>query len=156
MINKTVYSLGHSNIGLEEFISFLQELEVRYLVDVRSDPVSSHVPHFNKSGLEKVLEARGIHYIYMGKDLGGRQGIPYREHVKSLHYITGIEEVKRIIANGVSAIMCGERDHTGCHRRYICETLLDNGYDVVQVKCDKEKNVSKQISLHTVEGDNGR
>jgi len=71
MTNKTAYSLGHSNIGLEEFISFLQELEVRYLADVRSDPVSSYVPHFNKSDLEKVLEARGIQYIYMGKDLGG-------------------------------------------------------------------------------------
>ena len=62
-------------------------------------------------------------------------------------YGTAIENIERIIKRGKTALMCSEKDHNRCHRGFIFETLSSRGYPVIQVKYEKNKVVSKQVSL---------
>ncbi|MDP3103834.1 MAG: DUF488 domain-containing protein, partial [Candidatus Methanoperedens sp.] len=70
-----IYTVGHSNIDFERFLSMLKGIEI--LIDVRSEPFSKYVPQFNSDNLKKQLENAGIKYIFMkdnyvGNILGGR------------------------------------------------------------------------------------
>ncbi len=48
-----IYSIGHSNHTIEEFISLLKAHGVEQLVDVRSIPKSRHNPQFNQEELKQ-------------------------------------------------------------------------------------------------------
>ena len=68
----TIYSVGHSNQSQDLFIALLQRHRIQSLVDVRSAPYSRYVPHFNRPDLEEAVERRGVRYVYLGEELGGR------------------------------------------------------------------------------------
>lgn len=138
-----VYSLGHSNISIEEFINSLIDIDIKYLIDVRSDPTSSYVPHFNRDNLEKSLEKKQIQYFYCGRELGGRQEIQFDKYTYTSEYEEAIKNIVKIITLGKSAIMCSEKDYKNCHRKFISETLLKQGYDVIQIKFDKNKQIAQ-------------
>jgi uncharacterized protein (DUF488 family) len=55
LINMTLYTVGHSNRSLNEFLDLLKSFEITVLVDVRSFPNSKKVPHFNRANLEQQL-----------------------------------------------------------------------------------------------------
>src|SRR5690625_5943103 len=65
-----IYTIGHSTRSIEEFISILQEYEIRQLVDIRTIPKSRRNPQYGQENLKKSLAEAGIKYIQM-KDLGG-------------------------------------------------------------------------------------
>ena len=44
-----IYTIGHGSRSLEEFVSLLQNYQIQYLIDVRSQPYSRYVPHFSKA-----------------------------------------------------------------------------------------------------------
>lgn len=55
----TVYTIGHSNRTLGEFISILKLYRVAHVADVRRLPGSRRVPWFNKSVLEETRRGMG-------------------------------------------------------------------------------------------------
>jgi len=65
-----VYTVGHSNVSLQAFISLLVSQRIEVLVDVRSAPYSRYVPHFNGDNLKKAVISAGIKYLYLGAELG--------------------------------------------------------------------------------------
>src|SRR5947209_3558373 len=67
-----IYSIGHSNHRLEQFLALLQRHGIKVLADVRSVPYSRHAPAFNRRALEQALPAAGVDYLYLGSELGGR------------------------------------------------------------------------------------
>jgi uncharacterized protein (DUF488 family) len=143
-MKKIVYSIGHSNLSVEEFLKVLSKYKIKMLLDVRSVPISSYVPHFNREELEKSLKNSGILYTYCG-EIGGRQGMEFREYTKTSKYNESIKKVERLITRGTSAIMCSEKDFTQCHRRFICDTLINDGFMVIQI--DPSADSTSQISL---------
>ena len=67
-----IYSVGHSNRSLQEFISILSHYAVLTVIDVRSHPHSLANPHFNKEVLEYELPRSSIQYCWVrGEGLGG-------------------------------------------------------------------------------------
>ena len=68
----TVWTIGHSTRGIDEFISLLKENEIKLLVDVRAFPGSKRYPHFNKDALAESLNAHGIRYEHF-PELGGKR-----------------------------------------------------------------------------------
>src|SRR5437016_14364903 len=72
MESEAIYSVGHSNQGLEAFISLLQASELDCLVDVRSQPSSKWSPQFNLAPLRRAVIAAGLRFEYAGNTLGGR------------------------------------------------------------------------------------
>ena len=69
-----IYTIGHSNISVEELLQLLQPHGIRVLVDVRSSPYSKYTVQFNKEALQAhpALAAANMRYMYAGKLLGGR------------------------------------------------------------------------------------
>lgn len=143
MINnnkKKVFTIGHSNRNMNEFIEILLKYKIKALVDVRRFPKSTRYPHFNKEVLKQALQKIGVKYIWMGENLGGYRNGGYEEYMKTEKYLEGINKLIEIIGNSPSpiAVMCSERLWFKCHRKFIADTLVEKGYEVIHI-IDKDK-----------------
>src|ERR1700741_1321559 len=67
-----VYSIGHSTHAPDRFLSLLGQHSITAVGDVRSTPFSRFNPQFNRQTLKASLEASGIAYVFLGKELGAR------------------------------------------------------------------------------------
>jgi uncharacterized protein (DUF488 family) len=61
-----VFTLGHSNHGIEHFLSLLQAHRIEVLADVRSTPFSRFNPQYNRQKLEASLREHGFEYLSLG------------------------------------------------------------------------------------------
>lgn len=128
-MEKVLYTIGHSIYPLEDFFALLAEHEIQVVVDVRSRPYSRYATHFHGPFLKIALHNAGLKYLFLGNELGGKpeaaefydqeghvrydwvsQSEPFQNGIKRL--LTGMEKYR-------IAIMCGEEDPTGCHRRLL-------------------------------------
>ena len=82
MTNHPIFTIGHSNHSLEDFLALLSKHRVTAVADVRSAPWSRFNAHFNRNALSAALKARGIHYVYLGRELGGRPDALIEETTK--------------------------------------------------------------------------
>ena len=126
-----VYTIGHSNRSLEEFLEILEEYEVGIVVDVRRFPSSRRYPHFRKEDLERALKEKNIRYIWLGDKLGGFRPGGYESYMKTAEFKNGFSSLLRIIKKNKDekiAIMCRERLWFKCHRRFISDILVWLGY----------------------------
>lgn len=134
----TLYSIGHGNKKIEQFIEELRSFGIRYLVDVRSKPFSKWNTEFNQAPLRVHLNDADIVYVYMGDVIGGMPDDPscytnghidYSKMAKKETFIKGLERL--ITANDKQiklAVMCGESDPSMCHRsKLIGQELLKRG-----------------------------
>jgi uncharacterized protein (DUF488 family) len=67
-----VFTVGHSNRTLEDFLALLAAFGIERVIDVRHFPHSRHNPHFNRETLAETLAAAGIGYTHI-EALGGRR-----------------------------------------------------------------------------------
>ena len=148
-----VYSIGHSNKPIEDFIKELKALNINILVDLRSQPYSGYVPQFNRENLKGTLEDEKIKYLYYGDKLGGRPPEGIDNFIKSERFRNNISGLLLEIEGVNSALMCTELDQATCHRRFVVEEIEKRGIKVVvlggssRVENKKEKNGLKQLSL---------
>jgi len=137
---KVVYTIGHSNRTLEEFLSLLAKYSIKTLVDVRRFPSSRKYPHFNKGSLAEELKKLGIKYVWLGELLGGFRKGGYEKYMETEDYRRGIERLVRLMEEASPiAVMCKERLWFKCHRRFIADTLVRLGYTVVHIIDEKRE-----------------
>ena len=67
----TLYSIGHGNKKIEDFIEELKFFNIQYLLDIRSKPFSKWNPLFNQPSLKLELKSYKITYVFLGDTLGG-------------------------------------------------------------------------------------
>ena len=103
-----IYTIGHSNRSLNEFVNRLQEYDIERLVDVRTRPYSRFCPWFNKNSLSEQLASYGIVYDFKGERLGGLG--------ENKDYDGAIAELVELAKAERIAIMCSEADFKKCHR----------------------------------------
>lgn len=163
MSELTVYSIGHSDHAIDDFIGLLKQHGIDVLVDVRSQPYSRWVPQFNRETLAEAVEAAGLRYVWLGDTLGGRpqdQSLydkddtrPNYDRVReSAVYQAGIDELVKLAGQAAVAMMCSEGDHRRCHRTLlITPTLLDRDICVIHILPDghtvKAVKQPEQLSL---------
>jgi len=159
----TLYTIGHSNHPIQAFISLLQQHNIRYLVDVRSQPYSRRYPQFNREDLSAALQGAGIIYIDLGRALGGRPQQPdlyapgserpnYDRQAGTPLYQNGIHQLCQQAKLGPAVMMCSEGDPEVCHRTLlITPSLLDQGYDVQHIlptgQLRTAEKLAQQLSL---------
>jgi uncharacterized protein (DUF488 family) len=143
-----VYSIGHSNQPLEHFLGLLARYQIEVIADVRSVPWSRYVPWAARAVLEKELARRGIRYVYLGVELGGRprgpeyEGITAREELyrkieSSDAFRAGIERLIRGARQYRVAMLCSEENPAICHRdRLIRPVLVRLGLSVHHIRAD--------------------
>ena len=76
MSDPLILTIGHSNHTLPRFLELIADANVSAIADVRSQPVSRWVPHFNRDRLRAALQERGMAYLYLGRELGDRPDDP--------------------------------------------------------------------------------
>ena len=67
-----LFTIGHTNHSLEEFLQLLKANNITYLLDVRSTPFSQFTSQFNKDVIAAFLKKNGVNYNHMGKFFGAR------------------------------------------------------------------------------------
>ena len=128
-----IYTIGHSNRELTTLMKILSKYDVKVILDVRRFPTSRKYPWFNKENLEKRLGEMGIKYIWLGDSLGGYRKGGYNEYMKTEEYGIGIKKLINIASSKTSAIMCSEKLWFRCHRRFISDTLVEKGFEVIHI-----------------------
>ncbi len=152
----TVYSIGHSNQSQDQFIALLQRHRIQSLVDVRSAPYSRYVPHFNRPELEDAVERRGVRYLYLGEELGGRpptddfydaeEHVLYSRVAVAPFFLRGLERLTDEAALYRAAIMCSEEDPTNCHRHLLIARVLDKqGVRVLHIRGDDREQTEVDL-----------
>lgn len=142
----TLYTIGHGNLTMEQFLRALRGVGVLTVVDVRTSPYSGFAPQFNREALAKALPNAGIDYRFAGETLGGRPSDPscykhnevpapkadylslvnYDEVARRGWYRRGEARLLELAAVGPTAVMCSEEDPDRCHRHHlIVRHLLD-------------------------------
>ncbi len=141
-----LYTIGHSNLTIEEFLVALRLDGICCLVDVRSTPYSHYLPQFNRDNLEHSLRQAGIEYRFAGETLGGRPADPtcykdgvvpdghanylelvdYDEVARRSWFRQGVARLLDLARQQPTAMMCSEEDPGRCHRYHlITQAVID-------------------------------
>ncbi len=128
-----VFTVGHSNHTVDHFIEMLQSHQVSVIADVRSVPYSRFAVQFNKDPLRQALAEAGIHYVFLGNELGARSKDPNcYEHGRVIYdrlaqtdlFLSGLSRLSQGIESESVAIMCTEKDPLDCHRTLLVARAL--------------------------------
>ncbi|WP_455206828.1 DUF488 domain-containing protein [Kaarinaea lacus] len=156
----TLFTVGHGNQSLEEFLALLQNNAIQTLVDIRSHPYSKRFPHFSQENLRQVVNAQGIDYHWAGRQLGGlRQAKDssshpaltddslrgFAEYMETGQFVRSIIQLINLAGSARTAIMCAEKLFQHCHRSLISDYLTLKSISVVHI-IDTDHIVEHQIS----------
>jgi uncharacterized protein (DUF488 family) len=140
---KTLFTIGYQETPPKAVLDELESAGVKLLVDVRA-VAASRRPGFSKNQLAAGLKERGIGYLHF-RDLGtptegrlaARSGDQkaltaiYAKHLKTPQAKQEMRELTELVGKaGPVCILCYERDHRECHRRFIAEVIQKDGVAV--------------------------
>ena len=145
-----VFTIGHSNRPLEEFLGLLGESRIECVVDVRRLPGSRSFPQYDADALTLSLAEHGIDYWYLPPLCGRRSkreldGIPpedfwtnasfarYAAYAHSAAFAEGLQALLLRARVQRCAVMCSEAVWWRCHRRIITDHLLALGVSVFHI-----------------------
>ena len=141
-----VFTIGHSNHALADFLALLQRHAVTMVADVRSAPYSRFNPHFNRETLAGDLAEAGIGYTYFGRELGGRSADPscfedgrirYDLVAETPKFREGLGRLTAAMAEERVALMCAEKEPLHCHRTLLVgQALGAEGVCVTHIHAD--------------------
>ena len=151
-----LYTIGHSNRTMSEFINLLHNFNITHLVDIRTVPKSRHVPWFNEKNLAARLSKEKIAYIHMS-ELGGlrharknsiNQGWHnagfrgFADYMQTPEFYLGIKKLNQLFkSKNKIVIMCAEAVPWRCHRSLIADAELVRGITVL--------DIMSKTTLHT-------
>lgn len=143
---RPIFTVGHSNHAMEEFIGLLRRHQIDTVFDVRSQPYSRFNPQFNRECLEQALGVRGTRYVFLGQELGARRidlrgsddgKVDYGLVVKAESFQAGLARIRQESFKHRIAIMCAEKDPITCHRMVlVCRQLRDDNLDIRHIHPD--------------------
>jgi uncharacterized protein (DUF488 family) len=133
---KKLFTIGYEQTPAKSVLDELEQAGVKLLVDVRA-VASSRRPGFSKSQLAAGLDERGISYVHLrglGTPKEGRLAARagqyetlqkiYAKHLKTPQAKEELDELSALVKkSGPVCILCYERDHLHCHRRWIAEII---------------------------------
>lgn len=152
MKKSVLFTIGHSTRTPEQFIELLAENGITAIADVRSQPYSRVMPHFNRESLRLLLNENGIAYVFLGNELGARRGersvyvngqAKYDLIAKTTAFQLGVHRVREGMKRYVIGLMCAEKDPMSCHRAILVARVF-------RVECDIRHVISRGcIELHS-------
>ena len=141
-----LFTIGHSNHELSALLELLRRPGVQAVADVRSQPYSGRLPHFNQPVLEKACEENGLQYVFLGRELGARREEPccyvdgqarYELVAKTAAFAEGLQRVLKGLAKYRVALLCAEKDPLTCHRTIlVCRHLRGQGFPIQHIHAD--------------------
>jgi uncharacterized protein (DUF488 family) len=142
---REIWTVGHSNHGIDTFLGLLGGALIRQVADVRRFPGSRRHPQFQQDALDDSLSVAGIAYHHF-EGLGGRRsarapGSPntgwrveafnaYADHMSTSEFNDALAELEHLAGERATAIMCAEALPWQCHRRLIADALVVRRWSV--------------------------
>jgi len=161
-----IWTVGHSNHSIEEFLGILKAHGIEAVLDVRRFPASRKWPHFNAERLAESLPASGIEYA--GEpELGGRRkakpGSPhtawrveafrgYADFMDTPEFAEGLERAMALGRERRSALMCAEALPWRCHRSLIADALFAREWEVFEILSEREARPHELPDFARLEG----
>ena len=154
-----IFTIGHSNRPIEEFLGLLAAHQVGLLADVRKMPGSRANPQFGGAALEKSLRSANVAYVHQ-PGLGGlRRGTKdspnggwrnasfraFADYMLTPEFNAALAELLQHAAEKKTAIMCSEAVPWRCHRSLIADALVVRGIPVEHIMT---KTRTDQHQLH--------
>ncbi|HVA51745.1 MAG TPA: DUF488 domain-containing protein [Pirellulales bacterium] len=140
-----IWTIGHSDRSIEEFLDLLSGEKIELVADIRRFPASRTHPQFNSEALAAALEQRGVNYRHFA-GLGGRRntrlaGSPntawrvdsfnrYADYMTTDDFLASLEELMDAAAERRTVLMCSEAVPWRCHRRLVADALIVRGWEV--------------------------
>ena len=142
-----LFTVGHSNRSLDQFVALLRGASIELLVDVRCWPRSRRYPHFNGERLSASLEASGLRYAHhealggmreprADSENGALREVAFRgyaDHMLGAVFQGELDQIVRFASTARVALMCAEARPEQCHRRLIADALLARGAQVAHI-----------------------
>ena len=130
-----IFTIGYEATTVGEFLSALQQAGVERVIDVRAVP-NSRRPGFSKTPLRNALAEVGIEYVHLralGTPADGRAAARAGRKEELERIYAGQLELPEAIAESAqlldltrekpSAVLCYERDPSGCHRTLLLDAV---------------------------------
>lgn len=161
-----IFTIGHSNRTIEDFLELLAAHGIQRLVDVRTIPRSRHNPQFNDDSLKNSVQEAGIAYTHM-KNLGGlrhasRDSINtgwrnasfrgFADHMQTPEFDAGLTRLIALAEKKTCAIMCAEAVPWRCHRSLIADALTVRGFLVEHIMSRTDRQKHSLTSFARVHG----
>jgi len=144
---ENVFTAGHSNRTIEEFIALLKDAGVETAIDIRRYPASRKWPHFDAGALGVSLPEAGVSYVGM-PELGGRRKAKpdsrhtawksetfraYADFLESREARDALARVEEAARSAPSAFFCAEAVPWRCHRSLVADALVARGWEVTDL-----------------------
>jgi uncharacterized protein (DUF488 family) len=141
---REVFTVGYEGRTPDGLVDVLRHNHISKLVDVRERPISRK-RGFSKAALTAELGRAGIEYFPL-PELGSPSAIRrvykeagdfaafekgYREHLEPRS--RELRALRALVAEEPTAILCYEKDWTGCHRKILSEYLEKEGFRAVHL-----------------------
>ncbi|HUD91692.1 DUF488 domain-containing protein [Sphingobium sp.] len=131
-----IFTIGYEGITQRDLIAALQEAGVRLLADIRAVPLSRR-PGLSKNILAAGLREAGIAYVglkALGTPAEGREAARKGHHARLAQIyaqqldlpeaIVQAEQLKEMALETPTALLCFERNPSGCHRSLLVDAVL--------------------------------
>jgi uncharacterized protein (DUF488 family) len=162
--DKCIFTVGHSNHPEQVFLDLLKGQQVQVVVDVRSQPYSKYASQHNAEPLKHMLNAAGLKYVFLGKELGGRpqedefydtEGhVLYDRVAQSKVFLEGIQRLVAGCTNYRVAIMCSEENPADCHRHLLVgRVLAGRGITLRHIRADGRLQTDAEVNQQSITGD---
>ncbi len=163
---RTVFTVGHSNRSLEDFIRLLTAHGVEFLADIRTVPRSRRNPQFNKDTLPDALAPYGITYRHF-PELGGwrtpRPDSPHRgltspgfrgyaDYMETPEFDQAVRVIIELTERYRLAYMCAEALPWRCHRWLLSDALTVRGLRVEHILTPTRRQVHRLTAGVQVQG----
>jgi uncharacterized protein (DUF488 family) len=145
--DKTIWTLGHSNLILEEFISLLDSVSIQAVADIRRLSGSRKYPWYNQTELNFSLQKKGVRYVHF-PGLGGRRAplpdskntawrnkafMGYADYMETEEFREAIRQLEIMATVERVAYMCAEAVWWRCHRALVSDYLKAHGWKVIHI-----------------------
>lgn len=130
-----IFTIGYEKTTQPDLIAALQAAGVERLIDVRAVPLSRK-PGFSKNILADGLAEAGIDYVHLralGTPPEGREAARQGRHAELERIYAGqldlpeaivaAAQMRELAEEKPSALLCFERDPSGCHRSLLIESV---------------------------------
>ncbi len=143
----TLWTIGHSTRGWDEFVAMLLASGIETLVDVRRFAGSRRNPQFSPDTMAPALASAGIRYWPLPALGGRRPALPdspntawrvdafrgYADHMASAEYVAARDALMRVALRERTCVMCAEAVWWRCHRRLIADDFVARGWQVLDI-----------------------
>ena len=130
-----IFTIGYEGATVPEFLAALQKAGVQQVIDVRAI-ANSRRPGFSKSLLRSALAEAGLDYVHLralGTPAEGRAAARskrtedlrriYAGQLELPEALAECAKMLELAAEKPSALLCLERDPSGCHRSVLLEAV---------------------------------